>query len=1183
MEFEDKTGRKHAASLLDTEVPGADERRGIETRRQKSQIAASLFDEPATPIKIGRFTIVRELGAGGMGVVYVAYDEQLDRRVAVKLLRGSEADTEAKLRLQREAQAMARLSHPNVVTVHEVGTFQGQVFVAMEFIDGMDLRGWLKAERHDWRSVVAIFSQAGEGLAAAHDGGIVHRDFKPDNVLVGNDGRVRVADFGLAHAFDAALVENPRPRTKADKTDISVGETTVDEEISGRLDASLTKTGAIMGTPAYMAPEQFEGLRTDARSDQFSFCVALWEGLYGRRPFTGENLVALSYAVMDGKIEAAPTDAQVPAWLHAVLIRGLAPLPENRWLAMRPLLDALAKDPEIRRKRVLRWTALASVTSALLGGLVWLAGTQLAQNARQQYWNELTEQLLELERERGFRQASDDALRARDATRMSVYRSYRPKGGVVDHEDPTVAAVLLREVEGEARESEAWVSAANEILGRPISKLVLTGHSDSIDALGFSPDAKFLYSGSADGTVRRWDLANGHSEPIITHDEEVTGLAVSPDGQSVVSISKDGTARMWTGGTATVRKIVEHRGEVTSVAFSHSGGQVVTTSKDGSARIHELSTGEDLVLPIQGVMVYSAGFDPTDEHVFTGSDDDVVRLWRARDGRLLSAGNGHEDPIFHGRFIDSNRLITASDDGSVRLWHVENGALTEGQILVQHPAAITAFDVRGERTVSADILGSVLVGTLDGSGKPSEIRGHTDGVWAAAFTPKGDRVVTGSFDTTARLTNVDGGGVAQVLVGHRISIFRLALDSSGRWLATGSYDGSIRVWDINRPRLEIPLVGHVRTIFRAEFDTQGDRVVTASHDGTARVWGVADGSLLAALSGGNTSNNDATFSPDGGRVAVATETGIVESWDLATGTHHALIGHSKTVWDVTFSPQGDRIASASFDGTARIWDAATGAELAVLNGHRDKVTGVNFEPEGNRLVTASHDGTVRFWDVASGQERAVLTGHHGKIWMIARGPDGRTLATASDDATARLWPDQKNEHSVVLLGHTKPIWSIAFDVDGNRVVTASFDGTARVWDAGDGSLLAVLEGHAAGLWDARFLPDGRVVTVSDDKTVRIWTVGSTDSTIVLSDHSDGVTALAVSSDGSRILSGSGSGDATAKIWRVDLLNSDKLVLHRRLEDVTMYCLTAEQRVRELGDDWRDAEDAVAACELAGQN
>jgi WD40 repeat protein/serine/threonine protein kinase len=1175
MEFEDTSGsgperssgpEPSVSGSLETETVRPDGSRGIETRRQKALIAAALFDETPTPIKIGRFTIVRELGAGGMGVVYVAYDEQLDRRVAVKLLRGSDTDAEAQLRLQREAQAMARVSHPNVVTVHEVGTFQDQVFVAMEFVDGQDLRGWQKAERHDWRTIVAIFAQAGEGLAAAHDAGLVHRDFKPDNVLVGKDGRVRVADFGLAHAFDAAVVER-----------VVENLNTGDDEPTSRLESSLTKTGTIMGTPAYMAPEQFEGSRSDARSDQFSFCVALWEGLYGRRPFSGENLVALSYAVMAGNLDPAPTDVGVPAWLHALLVRGLAPMAEDRWPSMRALLDALANDPEIRRTRVLRLATLASVTATVLAGLMWLAGTSIAQNARQHYWSGLTEQLLELERERGFRQASDDAQRARDATRMSVYRSYRPKGGVVDHEDPTVAAVLLREVEGSARASEAWVSAANEILGRPISKAVLTGHRDSIEALVFAPDGKVLYSASVDGTVRRWDLSTGIGETIITHAKEVTGIAVSPDGRTVLSSSKDGTARAWSEGR--VRVIAEHEGEVMSVAFSREGRRVVTTSKDGTARVVDLESGEGSILRGHDGPVYSASFDASGQRVLTVSGDRTARVWNADDGRTLAILRGHEDAVFHCRFLEDGRLVTASDDGTVRRWQLGGDGSAAEAILVRHRAAVTALDVHGIRVVSSAADGDVQIASIEGQGMA--LSGHTDGVWAAKFTPDGSSVVTASFDATARMQRADGSGVDQVFEGHRVSLFRLALDSTGEWLATGSYDGSIRLWALARPRLEIPLEGHTRAVFRVDVDGSGQRIVTASRDGTARVWSMEDGSNLAVLAGSNESLNTAIFSPDGERVATGTKLGVVESWQVSTGTLTLLVGHDDAVWSLAFDPEGRRLASASFDGTARIWDVGSGQELLVLRGHEGKVVGVDFEPSGERVVTASHDRTLRIWDAQTGALAVVLAGHEGRVSAFARSPDGKTLATASDDSTARLWPDDDSAHALVLRGHAKPIWSVSFDPEGTRVITASFDGTARVWNTSDGSVLATLEGHAAGLWDARFTADGRAVTVSDDNTVRIWTLDSDRPPIVLSGHHNGITGLALSPDGTRIISG--SADSTAKVWRLDLLTSESQTLYEQLLSATTYCLTAEQRVRELGDDWRHAEAAVAACEQTGTN
>ena len=265
-----------------------------------------------------------------MGIVYLADDPELDRRVALKILRGQ--DAQASERLYREAQALARVSHPNVIVVYEVGTFEGQLFMAMEFVEGESLTSWL----HESRTVpelLATFAQAGRGLAVAHDVGLVHRDFKPDNVLVGRDGRVRVVDFGLACA-DAVL----RASNQVD----------VDATIGTR-DAfrTLTRTGAFMGTPAYMAPEQYDGLPADARTDQFGFCVALYEALYKVRPFEAETLPELARAVKAGAVRP-PRGARVPRHVERALLRGLHPRPEDRFASMDTLLAELhASSPKL--------------------------------------------------------------------------------------------------------------------------------------------------------------------------------------------------------------------------------------------------------------------------------------------------------------------------------------------------------------------------------------------------------------------------------------------------------------------------------------------------------------------------------------------------------------------------------------------------------------------------------------------------------------------------------------------------------------------------------------------------------------------------------------------------------------------------------------------------------------------
>ncbi|MEO7732667.1 MAG: serine/threonine-protein kinase, partial [Kofleriaceae bacterium] len=295
---------------------------------------------------LGRYVIGPSIGAGGMGVVYAAHDPELARAVAVKLLRGA-GDPAQRERLRREAQAMARLAHPHVVAVYDAGVIGERMFIAMELVEGETLAQWLRQGRTP-DEILEAYRAAGRGLAAAHEVGIVHRDVKPENILVGKDGRVRIGDFGLARDdAEPVAVGSPEPPR-----------------------GSASRTGGLLGTPSYMAPELYRGSAADERSDQFSFCVALFTALYGERPFPGETLGALIGHLQAGDRRTPRHARRVPRRVRAAIERGLAHDAAARFGSMRALLAQLA--PSDRRRA--RWlAATAALVVATVGAAAVIA------------------------------------------------------------------------------------------------------------------------------------------------------------------------------------------------------------------------------------------------------------------------------------------------------------------------------------------------------------------------------------------------------------------------------------------------------------------------------------------------------------------------------------------------------------------------------------------------------------------------------------------------------------------------------------------------------------------------------------------------------------------------------------------------------------------------------------------
>ncbi len=427
--------------------------------------------------RVGRYLVIDRLGAGGMGVVYAAYDPDLDRRVALKLL-GARARTSSQValsRLLREAHAMARLQHPNVITVHDVGTYEGQVFLAMELVEGPSLGAWASSAPRSWQEVLEVYVQAARGLEAIHAAGLLHRDVKPDNVLLGRDGRVRVLDLGLARLTQAE--EDELPATS--------GEEPTRPGPTPSLSRNLTQAGAIVGTPAYMSPEQLAGEPIDARSDQFSFCVALYEALYGERPFEGRNPIVLLREMRADHVRAPNAARKVPLWIRRLLLVGLRAKPAERHASMAALIAALTHRPGTRRRiGAVSGLALAALAAAIvLPGYFRREESRVCAGGERQLagiWGPARKQSIREAFERTGRPNAGDAWRGVEAVIDAYERAWLTQRkeaceATILRGDQSMALLALRHacLDERLRELESLVqlmsSADADVLDRTVS------------------------------------------------------------------------------------------------------------------------------------------------------------------------------------------------------------------------------------------------------------------------------------------------------------------------------------------------------------------------------------------------------------------------------------------------------------------------------------------------------------------------------------------------------------------------------------------------------------------------------------------------------------------------------------------------------------------------------------------
>jgi WD40 repeat protein/tRNA A-37 threonylcarbamoyl transferase component Bud32 len=913
------------------------------TEPAANQVTSPLSD-PADPLPAGPgarptipgYEVLGELGRGGMGVVYKARQVKLNRVVALKMvLAGEHAGPEALARFQAEAEAVARLQHPNLVQVYEVGEHDGRPYFSMEFVDGSDLDARIDGRPQPPREAAALIEVVARAVSAVHQKGVVHRDLKPANILLTADGEPKITDFGLAKRLDGA---------------------------------GPTLSGRVLGTPSYMAPEQARGNASQVgpAADVYALGAMLYELLTGRPPFRAETpWDTINQVVSEEPVPPRRLQPTVPPDLETICLRCLEKQREKRYGTALNLAEDLrrflAGEPIRARparawERAVKWARRRPTAAALLavsalallvvlvGGLVYSARLRSALQAARDYAEEGRRRLVRLSVAEGTHAVDEgdwlgalpwfvEALRL-DPGDPDREQTHRVRLGVLLRQCPRLVQVwfhdgpvryaafsadgrhvLTASGDGTAR---VWDVSSGEPVSPPLK------HDGPVLHGAVHPDGQTVVTASKDGAARVWDVRTGRSVATLRHGGPVPCASFSPDGRRVLTASEDGTARLWDAATGKLLAApLPHDGPVRWAAFGQGGRLLVTGGDDGTARVWDGVTGQPAGPPLKhGSAVVCAALSPDGRRVVTGGTDGAARLWEVRGGSRQGPALRHRATVYQATFSpDGGRVLTASDDGTACVWDAKTGVLRAGPLRHRSGLNSAVFDPDGRRVATSSDDNTGRVWDAAGSEPLTPPLRHNGTVQFAAFSPDGRQVLTVSNDNTARLWLLAArpAAVPAEKAGPApppLSPGRWR-SPDGRWLVTAEGDHSAQVRDAATGKPTGPRLRHGSTVLYAAFSKYGQRLVTASDDNTARIWDPHSGDLLAGpLRHGGTVEY-AAFSPDGRLVVTADNSRAVRVWDAAGGSPLTPALHvGAAVRQASFTDDGSRLGVTTADGKA---------------------------------------------------------------------------------------------------------------------------------------------------------------------------------------------------------------------------------------------------------------------------
>jgi WD40 repeat protein/serine/threonine protein kinase len=1073
---------------------------------------AAPYAAPLDVAEVPGYEILGELGRGGMGVVYKARQTALNRLVALKMIRNDEyAGEPERDRLRAEAEAVARLQHPHVVQIYEVGEHRGRPYLALEFVDGGGLDRHLAGTPQPPREAARLAAVLAHAVHAAHQKGVVHRDLKPANVLLQKTNPRATEGAGE----DAGGRCGQEEKSSATLSSPALGSLWLGGEsifpkiadfgLAKRMDVEgHTQTGAQLGTPSYMAPEQAAGKKgVGPAADVWALGAVLYEMLTGRPPFKAATpLETMKHVVERDPVPPRQLNPAVDRDLETICLKCLEKSPPRRYASAAALAEDLRRFLEHRPivarpvrtfARVTRWCRRNPFAAASLAGLVavFLAAFALVSGS---YWR-AEAALREEERQRAAADgARDDARRHEQAERWERYRAdMTAAASALQSQNLSVARQALEAAPAEHRNWE-WYHFHHRL---DQSRQTLSGGGGDVAGIRFVGNARLATS---DGRLLVWDLTTGRVATLLDDYQPVPWpiFDVDPGGRLLAYPTRENAIVLWDVAAGRRRALL--RGCERPILC-------LGLSLDGTS--------------------LAACTDQYQVHVWDTASGDLFRNWSVREGKPGRLGFD---------LLDHRLLVSNFEDGSARLWDTPTGR--RQAVLAGHQARVicAAFNRQRDRVVTSEAYPSKVLRLWDAATgrQVALLQGHGNEAQGVQFSLDGKRLASCSFDQTVRLWDGRTGAPVAILRGHSGRVMSVAFSPDSSRLVSASQDHTLRLWDATSGALIAVLCGHTADVLTVVYSPDGSTIASGSADHTARLWDARLAERNGILRGHESFVYGVAFFPDGERVASASWDGTVRLWEATSGRETAVLRSPAPTFvnAVDVDATGTLLATVGRDDAVRLWDVGRRRQLHqwTLPTAHWQDSRVRLSPRGDLLAAGSRDGKVYLWDVPSRKTRAVLRGHGDTVHDVAFSPDGRWLAScgAEGDRSVRIWDLTSNEQARVLEGHTEGVTTVAFSPGGELLVSGSRDGTARLWDTTTWAEVAVLN-HGTIVYGVAFTPDGtRLATGCADNSIRLWDVPTRQEVAELRGHGSYVKALAFSRDGTRLASA--SGDCTVRVW-----------------------------------------------------